>query len=87
MLLEEMLTEISNPTPPTYSIWAFYTEAFKCCDYKFKVGTLRISLSENTFAGHWETVVDCMENIGNVINDFRGADAVFTLHSWYVLCK
>ena len=21
-------------------------------------------LSENTFAGHWETLVDCMENIG-----------------------
>ena len=29
----------------------------------FKIGALRILLSENTFAGHWETVVDCMENI------------------------
>ena len=28
------------------------------------MGALRILLSENTFAGHWETVVDCMENIG-----------------------
>ena len=33
------------------------------CDYKFKIGALRILLSEVTFAGHWETVVDCMENI------------------------
>ena len=24
---------------------------------------LNYSASENTFAGHWETVVDCMENI------------------------
>ena len=40
------------------------TKAFKCCDYKFKIGALRILLSENTFARHWETVVDCMENIG-----------------------
>ena len=35
-----------------------------CCDYKFKIGALRSLLSENTFAGHWETVVDGMENIG-----------------------
>ena len=31
---------------------------------KFKIVVLRTLLSENTFAGHWETVVDCMENIG-----------------------
>ena len=23
--------------------------------------------SENTFAGHWETVVDCMENIEKIL--------------------
>ena len=27
--------------------------------------SLGILLSENTFAGHWATVVDCMENISN----------------------
>ena len=27
--------------------------------------SLGILLSENTFAGHWGTVVDCMENISN----------------------
>ena len=56
MLLEEVLTEISIPIHPfTYSFWAFkpvYTKAFKRCDYKFKIGALRILLSENTFAGH-----------------------------------
>ena len=31
---------------------------------KFKIVVLRTLLSENTFAGHWETVLDCMENIG-----------------------
>ena len=40
-----------------------YTKAFRRCDYKFKIRAIRILLSENTFAGHWETVVDCMENI------------------------
>ena len=52
--------------PSTYSSWVFkpvYTKAFKRCDYKFKIGALRIMLSENTCAGHWETVVYCMENI------------------------
>ena len=49
MLLEEVLIEISIPIPSTYSFWAF-----KHCDYKL-----------NTFAvaGHWETVVECIENI------------------------
>ena len=27
------------------------------------IGAKRILLSENIFAGHWETVVDCMKNI------------------------
>ena len=39
------------------------TNAFKR-DYKFKIEAVRIFLLENTFAGHWETVVECMENIG-----------------------
>ena len=29
----------------------------------FKIGAIRILLSEDIFAGHWETVVYCMENI------------------------
>ena len=44
--------------PSTYSFWAFRpvcTKAFRGCDYKFKIGELRILISENTFAGHWET--------------------------------
>ena len=36
---------------------------FNLCDYKFKIEALRILISENTFAGHWETLVDCMETI------------------------
>ena len=31
---------------------------------KIKIVVIRTLLWENTFAGHWETVVDCMENIG-----------------------
>ena len=48
-----------------------YTKAFKHCDYKFKIEAIRIS--ENTFAGHWETVVDCMENIRkcSIISELR----------------
>ena len=60
MLLEEVLTEISSPIPSTYRFWSFksvYTKAFKCCDYKFKIGALRTCRT-------WETVADCMENIG-----------------------
>ena len=56
----------THTNPSTYSLCAFkpvYTKAFWCCDYKFKIGALRILLSENTFAGHWETVEDFMENI------------------------
>ena len=41
-----------------------YTKAFRRFDYNFKIGTIRNLLSENTFAGHWETVFDCMENNG-----------------------
>ena len=39
------------------------------CDYKFKIGALRVLLSENTFGGHWETVVDCMETLRNISNE------------------
>ena len=56
--------------PSTKNFWAFkpvYTKAFRRCDYKFKIGTIRMFLSENTFAGHWETVVDCMENIAYIV--------------------
>ena len=52
--------------PSIHPLIAFkpvYTKAFRCCDFKFKIGALRLFLSENTFAGHWETGVDCMENI------------------------
>ena len=59
--------EISVSTgyyPSTYSFWTFKpVYLLRSCDYKFKIGAIRILLSENTFAGHWETVVDCMENI------------------------
>ena len=34
-----------------------YKKAFKRCDYKFKIGALRILLSENTFAGHWDEII------------------------------
>ena len=49
------------PTHPSTAFKPVYTKAFKRFDYKFKIGAM-----ENTFAGHWETVVlvDCMENIG-----------------------
>ena len=40
-----------------------YTKAFRNVDYKFKIGAIRILLSEKTFAWHWESVVDFMENI------------------------
>ena len=33
-----------------------YAEAFRHYEYKFKTAALRILLSENTFAGHWETM-------------------------------
>ena len=55
MVLEEVVTEIS-----IHTFKPVYTKAFRGCDYKFKIGALRILLSENTFAGHWETVEDCM---------------------------
>ena len=48
----------------TYYTYHTYYIKKHLSDYKFKIGALRILLSENTFAGHWETVVDCMENIG-----------------------
>ena len=38
------------------NISPYIQKAFKRCDYKFKIGALRM-LSENTFTGHWETVV------------------------------
>ena len=67
MLLEQVLKEISIPSnPSTYSFWAFnpvFTKEFKRCDYKFKIGASRKLILENTFAEHWETVVDFMENI------------------------
>ena len=47
--------------PYPSSLKPVYTNAFRRCDYKFKIGAIRILLSENTFAGHWETVVDCMK--------------------------
>ena len=62
--------EISIRTHPSIHLYSsfehckpVYTKAFRRYDYKFKIGAVRILLSENTFAGHWETVVDCMENI------------------------
>ena len=45
----------SNPS--TFEHLCLYnvrTKAFKHCDYKFKIVTLRILLSESTFAGHSE---------------------------------
>ena len=61
-----MLTEISIPSHPLFSFCSFkpvYTNAFRRCDYKFKI-------SENTFAGHLGTVVDCMDNMdNNCVND------------------
>ena len=35
-------------------LYNVHTKAFKHCDYKFKIVTLRILLSESTFAGHSE---------------------------------
>ena len=59
------------PSPPiqppsTFEHLCLYnvrTKAFKHCDYKFKIVTLRILLSESTFAGHSElqNVTDMMD--------------------------
>ena len=75
MLLEDVLNRyfhtrihpsIPNGYYPSIHFWAFqpvFTIAFRHCNYNFKIGALRIVSWDDTFAGYWETVVDCVENI------------------------
>ena len=44
-----------------YPLLNVYKKVFLHCDCIDNIAVLMIS--ENTFPGHWETVVDCVKNI------------------------